>query len=208
MTTVEQQLADQNPFSTRFVKPGAIDYVFMERDVNLDVLAKRLEASRWQGQIVGPHGSGKTTLAHALRRTLESLGQRTILVKVCDGWQARRELKGALRKSRRGSLLVVDGYEQLRWPTRWSLGFRCRQSQMGLLAIAHRSVGLPLLYETRVTQELAERVVAELLQPSEQRLAPQEVERARRACGDNLRETLFALYDAVEQRRATAAHTV
>src|SRR5581483_12050635 len=58
-----------NPFSTRFIQPGAIPFHFPTPD-GLAAIVRRLEGAGGRGQIIGPHGSGKSTLLAAL------LGQR------------------------------------------------------------------------------------------------------------------------------------
>ena len=54
--------AKSNPFSTRFIRPGAIEYLFAPGQT-ADSLIDRLRHNQWRGQIIGPHGSGKSTLA-------------------------------------------------------------------------------------------------------------------------------------------------
>ena len=54
-----------NPFSTRFVEPGAIAYRFPNAD-GLAALVRRLDETGGWGQLVGPHGSGKSTLLASL----------------------------------------------------------------------------------------------------------------------------------------------
>jgi len=59
--------SEPNPFSTRFVQPGAIPYLF-EAGSLAEVIGSFESQGRW-GQIVGPHGSGKTTLLRAILGT-------------------------------------------------------------------------------------------------------------------------------------------
>jgi energy-coupling factor transporter ATP-binding protein EcfA2 len=57
-----------NPFATRFVRPGSLEYRFREvKDSATEFadIVRRLDQDRI-GLIVGPHGSGKTTLLHSL----------------------------------------------------------------------------------------------------------------------------------------------
>ena len=73
-----------NPFSTRHVRPGAIEYLFPPGH-GIEQLVRRLAQSDWTGQIVGPHGSGKSTLLASLRAALRDAGRRTHLVVLHDG---------------------------------------------------------------------------------------------------------------------------
>jgi hypothetical protein len=66
----------ENPFSTRHVRPGAIAYQFPPGK-SADRLVQRLGENNWQGQIVGPHGSGKSALMAALKAAIEQSGRQT-----------------------------------------------------------------------------------------------------------------------------------
>ena len=98
-------------------------------------------------------------------------------------------------------VLVVDGYEQLgRW-SRLMLKRFCRRQGVGLLVTAHKSVGLPQLYRTVVTPDLAGQIVGTLLGGREPPFTPEEVSHCLSRHGGDLREVLFELYDLFEQRR-------
>jgi len=101
-----------NPFSTRFVRPGAIGYLFHDDQSAAD-LVQRLRASGWQGQIVGPHGSGKSTLLAALTELLEQAGRRAWRISLHDGQRALPADAMAEACRAGTNLLIVDGYEQL-----------------------------------------------------------------------------------------------
>src|SRR5262245_62831976 len=109
-----------NPFSTRFVRPGAIPYQFVD-GADVAALATRLEGQGWWGQIVGPHGSGKSTLLATL---LPELRRRRRVVVVELHADRRRFLE--LAWSREPTLLVVDGHEQLGWWARRRVRATCR----------------------------------------------------------------------------------
>jgi hypothetical protein len=180
-----------NPFSTRHTRPGAIPFRFPE---GLDAagLTDRLEANGWRGQIVGPHGSGKSTLLEAL---LPELSRRRSVIRVELHGDARR-LPAEVWDAGDGTLVVIDSYEQLDWWTRRRVRKRCR----GLLVTAHRRSGLPDLYRTGVTAELAAAIVRGLL-------ADEIPDLARRLAfhRGNLREVLFELYDRYEASRGTSS---
>ena len=73
-----------NPFSTRFVRPGAVPYLFAPGQ-SADGLVRRLAGFGWRGQIIGPHGSGKSTLLAALAEPLARAGRRSWTVCLHDG---------------------------------------------------------------------------------------------------------------------------
>ncbi|HLA86220.1 MAG TPA: hypothetical protein VJL29_15640 [Thermoguttaceae bacterium] len=195
-----------NPFSTRYVRPGAIPYLFPPGE-NVSSVVGRLAANGWRGQIVGPHGAGKSTLLAAMLPAIEATGRLVVLVELHDGERRLPELKKEtfyffekVECPLFSRVLVIDGYEQLPWWRRWCLKRQCRRRGMGLLVTSHHSVGLPLVFRVEVDAESARRVVAKLLAGRPIILTEQDVDRSLARHGRNLRETLFELYDLFEQR--------
>lgn len=78
-----------NPFSTRYHEPGALAYCF-EDDANAsaEALYERFLASGRRGEIVGSHGTGKSTLLCALEAEAHRRGHAVRRVTQRDG--ARR----------------------------------------------------------------------------------------------------------------------
>lgn len=188
-----------NPFSTRYVRPGAVPYVF-DDEQNAASLLERLSQLGWCAQIVGPHGSGKSTLVAHLVEQLGRAARPAHVLSLHDGqrrpprdWMTRAVQEGV-------AMIVVDGYEQLsRW-SRFRLRRACRRHGWGLLVTAHRDVGLPTLLETSTTLQKAYAVV-ERIAPDASSLGQDVIERCYTASGGNMRETLFLLYDEFEKRR-------
>ncbi len=113
---------------------------------------------------------------------------------------------------RASTQLVVDGYEQLGWLSRWRLKRHCRRHACGLLATTHVDVGLPTIFVTEPTPELAQQLVVQLLElHGNADLCRNEPYTAAHIAGllskhnGNLREVLFELYDLYESARATVA---
>ena len=84
-----------NPFSTRFVRPGAISYLFEPGSSAADLI-DRLAAHRWRGQIIGPHGCGKSTLLATLVDALARVHRNACVFSLRDrqrrmppGWVAQ-----------------------------------------------------------------------------------------------------------------------
>ncbi len=183
-----------NPFATRYVRPGAIDYIF-PAGVAAAQLVENLCANGWQGQIIGPHGSGKSTLIAALAPHLARAG-RTVVTRCLRAPERKFPLgKEDLRFPDANGLAVIDGFEQLSPFQRWKGMRLLRKNDCGLLATAHTSVGLPMIYETRPTIELALRIVVALASVAPIAVTPDDVRRLFHEQAGNLREVLFGLYD-------------
>ncbi len=190
-----------NPFSTHFVQPGAIPYQFATPD-GLAALARRLEATQGFGEIIGPHGSGKSTLLASLLPALREWQIRHVRLNTTH----RRFPNAALRLLGSGWLLAIDGFEQIGPVQRWRVKRHCRRTGCGLLITAHRSMGLPLLHDTRVTPATAANIIRELLPAgSEQTLAGFDVSARLRHHRGSLRDVLFELYDRWEACDSPAA---
>jgi len=192
----------ENPFSTRRVRPGAIGYHFPEGR-SAPGLVERLRENGWRGQIVGPHGSGKSALVGALIPGIEQAGRRVVLIELHD---RQRRLPVSLRRTPdmgAGAVVIVDGYEQLPWRRRFSLEWFCRRRGLGLVVTSHRSLGLPDLFRTTTSVATARQIVDRLLGEGPSRvIRPEEVDQRFSVHQGNMREILFDLYDLYEQRRA------
>lgn len=199
MNVLDKSVAE-NPFSADHVRPGAIPYRFPP-DQSPATLVERLREKGWRGQIVGPHGSGKSALVATLVSTLEKRGHATVLIELHD---RQRRLPAEFRRMAglgSGTILIVDGYEQLaRW-SRFVLRRFCRRRGLGLVVTAHTSVGFPDLFRTATSPELAQQIVEQLLPEGSSLLTLDEVNRRFILHEGNLREVLFDLYDLYEQRR-------
>ncbi len=190
---------DQNPFSSRFVRPGAIAYRFSDSG-GVEQLLRRLESQRWWGQIIGPHGSGKSTLLQTLISAIEQTGRKVLFGQLNSNM---RQLPIQIGPALPGQLtqIVVDGYEQLSWWQRWRLKRRCQRWDAGLVITAHRDMGLPQLYATQVEMERSEAIVRRLLDGFPGQLSHEIVQRTLARHPHNLREALWELYDQYEALR-------
>ena len=186
-----------NPFATCWTRPGAIAFRFGQ-DESAEQLVARLAAMKWQGEIVGPHGSGKSTLVETLKSHLAAAGRT---VSVCTLRAGQRRLPTTfLRQSlaTRRPLIVIDGYEQLSWLSRMLLRWRTRRAATGLLVTSHAPTGLPTLYHMRPSRQLALDLVSTLTAQNPSPISASDVVASHECHGSNLRELLFALYDRHE----------
>lgn len=190
---------DDNPFASRYVRPGAVPYQFYHGHDEEFILRRFEEAGR-RGQIVGPHGSGKSTLLASLAATLQSRNVPTKIVELHDGC---RKLPDEADPPP-GGVLVVDGYEQLGRLARCRLAYRIRRRQAGLIVTTHEPQRLPTLYTTAVGEDAAVQLAEQLLARSQRPacIRADEVRALFRAEHGNLREVFFRLYDLYESRRS------
>ena len=192
------EIESANPFSTRFIRPGAVSYVFVDGE-DANTLVSRLAGLGWWAQVVGPHGSGKSTLIAHLVEPLERAGHRAAVFALRDG--QRRLPRGweADVAQRAAGMVVIDGYEQLSYFSRWWVAWRCCRRRWGLLVTAHHDVGFPTLLRTASSLATAQAVVDQLLGDNDRGIDHEAVAESYAGAG-SVRETLFALYDRYEKR--------
>jgi energy-coupling factor transporter ATP-binding protein EcfA2 len=186
-----------NPFATRFIRPGAIPFVFPE-GVSTQSLVQQLGDQGWWGQIVGPHGSGKSTLLATLAPALEAAERRVIAITMHQGEHRLPPIDQSAFAA--NTQLIIDGYEQLSWWPKRRVKSLCHRHRCGLLVTAHTDVGLPTLYLTQPSLQLAEAVVARLVSHSDAKISAEDISTAFAASDGNLRETLFRLFDVCQHR--------
>lgn len=187
-----------NPFSSRFIRPGAVPFLF-PTGCSSTLLVQQLRDRNWWGQIIGPHGSGKSTLVATMMGALQVMDRDVIAVGLRQG--ERRVPPIDRSRLSVNTQVIIDGYEQLSWWSRWRIKSLCRRCQAGLLVTAHHDVGLPTLYCTQPSEELVREVVARLIPNADGAVSPNDISTAYAAAGGNMRETLFRLYDVYQQRR-------
>jgi hypothetical protein len=187
---------NSNPFSSRFVRPGAIAYRFPD-GITLETLLNRFAESLWRGAIVGPHGSGKSTLLCSLVPALKRLGWQTTMLTLRDGkrWLPRGWLPTGARR-----IVVIDGFEQLNLASRCWILAHCRFRRHGLLVTTHKPNRLPLIHRTETSPDLLDSIACELVRGSGGRLAAGDLMAAFSHSQGNLREALFRLYDSYERQ--------
>ena len=194
-----KSLHPANPFSTRAVRPGAVEYQFPSDD-SLAKLLARLRDNHWWGEIVGPHGSGKSTLIQTLRQALLNVGRKVHQFTLTSG---ERRLPAAAHDMSNWddkTQVVIDGFEQLGWWQRRSLKRACRGRGCGLLITAHTSFGFPPTLTATTSLGLTEQLVFALLPDhATHHISTTEIEDAFSRHSGNVREVFFDLYDRYEQ---------
>lgn len=185
-----------NPFASRFIRPGAIPFLFLDGD-SAAAMIERMRGNRWWGQIIGPHGSGKSTLLATLTPALDAAGRSVILFKIGPGERRLPPIDPSSLLST--TQIVIDGYEQLSWWSKWKIRHMAWRAGAGLLVTTHANAGFATLYQTKPSEAVALAVVKELTAKKGSPVSPEQISAAYHAAGGNLRETLFKLFDAHRQ---------
>lgn len=186
-----------NPFATCWTRPGAIPWCNVA-GFEVSRLATAFLRSR-VGQIVGPHGVGKSTLMVAIGHLLVEQGLSVHFWTLHAG----RCRQPPRPKTPSGSVLLVDGAEQLTWRERLRLIRQCKREGILLLATAHSSwqlLTLPVLARLAPTLSLAKRLFAELSTQHPTLVQSADLAASYRRQRGNLRDVWFELYDLHEER--------
>ncbi len=195
-----------NPFSSRFIKSGAIPF-FGEDETIAETLGERFEKNGRFGQIIGPHGTGKTTLLGTLLSRLVAQGRIVIATSLHD--RQRRLPKEFLSRIEaigpewEKTILVLDGYEQLGYPARFFLRRLRRTRRLGLLLTSHRPIwGVPILHRTAPDFAVLQQTVQHLLRETETQIPSEELKELFDRFSGNIRLVLLELYDRFEAGRS------
>lgn len=224
-----------NPFSTCFTRPGRVPFLLSDSQgqvkpkTELTSLIDRFLSERCVGQIVGPHGCGKTTLCHTIAdelhdifpvvdyvairsgRDLETVRYGNLLTKGDKGDKGDRESSMVAGPK----LTIVDGAERLSLLQQrmivanlapgkgvGSKGVGSKSSPLGgLLFTSHRPLKFVSILHT-ITPCLVTFIgVARHLDPSLQ-LEEHQLSDLFEQAGHNIREAIMLLYDWHESSRA------
>lgn len=230
---------DHNPFSVRFVQPGMIPFFFEPALLDafrtesaatfhqyfLESVVQRQEASSWigcrfladrferfqcRGQIVGPHGAGKSTLISSMRPVFENRGYSVFSWSLHD---RQRILPGEFwvnletfladsaepAAAAGKTVIFLDGFEQLSVVNRFLFRKFCRTRRIGFLISTHAPVlGVPLLFRVAPSPEILLRIVEYLLDDNKFSPAEKEIKELYLRNRGNCRSVLFDLYDRFE----------
>lgn len=216
----------KNPFATKYVAPGVLDWVGDKED-SLPSILRRCEAFHFRGVILGPHGTGKSTLLEHLmprighvkfrrepdgtvRQPDEIAGgarrkPEVVWLRLRNGPDCRAAILWECIRSvgQSGDIVVVDGWEQISHAGRAILQWKTKARSMGLIATTHcRShlpFSLPILYQTRVTPQLATQLVRaispEFVAKSSADQMLRHITQRLELQNGNFREVLMDLYD-------------
>lgn len=172
--------------------------------------------------VIGPHGTGKTTLLHCLKPRLEAGFGDVRYVRLNSSSKPVSPVEATRMLAHQG-LVVIDGFEQLPLASRLVIVAYAKFGRQAgrLLATAHRRQWLvPTFFCTRWDATIVRDLTAEKLagltawqraamQPIADRLAQQHL--GDREVGSsvpaNVRDYWFSLYDAYEELRSESTAT-
>lgn len=191
--------ANENPFRSSNVE--RIRYGLARKA--LDKLTISAIDLRWCS-LLGPHGTGKTTLLEDLEPLLEERGKT--IHRVCLNRDSTRQERDAalegLRELHTGSICLFDGAEAL---SRWRqhrLRCNAQKQGFGLIATLHRKSRLPVLYRTETDWKVAEKLVRRLSQDHCSQELITVAQLAFKQNGGNVREVFRACYWQLAQTTA------
>jgi energy-coupling factor transporter ATP-binding protein EcfA2 len=187
-----------NPFATRHTRPGVLpplDGWGSPRDIDAFVASVCHHGAT---AIVGPHGTGKSTLLAAVAASLSNEGRLAGVVRL----RRRRESLWvilAVVRTLPGSTLCVDGWERMGWGIAWVVRRLAKFRGCGLVVTSHGATGMPAAVHTAGTLPLLAAIVGHL--PTHRGLVNQaDLAEAFALHRGNLRDSLNELYDRFEQR--------
>lgn len=183
--------ARDNPFRTERV----LSVRYRLRDQAWEDLLDRLKKLGYRGAIVGPKGTGKTTLLEDLEPRIIALGFNIIRLRLDD--QARSFPRGFLNRLFAGlterDVILFDGAEQMSRLT-WHRFKRRSKKAGGLVITSHNAGLLPTLKECATSRELLDEIIAELVGAENAVFFDASRELHAKHKG-NLREALREMYD-------------
>ena len=205
-----------NPFATRYTKPGAIPYLFADGE-SCSKIVHDFEKAGLQGQIIGQHGSGKSTLLYMIAEQLRCCCYKVRHLRICPKENGRFLMTNPVISTNGQSkaancdssnikrVYLIDGFEQLNrihrlLTIRW---IAARNS--GVIVTTHRTVGLPTLYETHDDFGSFCRVVDWLQAKSEKSIPLELIRECYSSAKQNTREALFCLFDRYAEMKRPRA---
>jgi GTPase SAR1 family protein len=183
-------LARHNPFRTQRLE--AIN--FRPQGTSWSCLMDRLETMNFRCAVVGPHGSGKTTLFEQLAEKLNQQGHQIAHVRInevgqCWGCPSLDQWVASLNTT---ETVLFDGANHL--PRR--MWYRLRQHNK-LIITSHTTGLLPTLITTQTSEAMLRELVREIVDDATYGELEDRICHVYQQSDGNLRTAFLSLYDAV-----------
>ena len=201
-------LVFQNPFSTRFVQPGAIPW--LAADTSLRSLLFKLYDVGNRAIICGPHGSGKSTILSHLSSVAQRQGLKVHCLRICSWIDAIRVMRVFATMNPKQSIVSVDSWELLGF-SGWFLCQFADFRGICVVVTVHEKPwwnNWPVLLHTKANDKTFRRLVYGLMT----KFTGSETIKFSRAMlkdvfqrhSGNVREAFFELYDHYERQSRIA----
>ena len=206
---------DSNPFATRYITAGAIDFIFSEEEQSLASLAERfVNLPSRRASIVGPHGTGKSTLlSHLIDSQFGAKAERNLAVHRVNLTRNGSSLKQLWTNKaiwNGQTILIVDGYEQIGWLNRARLLQATQRTGVRLLITTHYHIRqFEVIYRSHCDALIDTKILTVLLKNTA--ICPVSIiesawwRQSRGRYPNNLRESLLEAYDWYESQRSLAS---
>lgn len=179
-----------NPF--RAQRLDALRY--LEGVVAVEDVVAALGKNGLRGALVGPHGTGKTTLLRDVGDRLigQGLSPMPLFMNSDDRGTLPRSWRAAMRLAGHGDALLLDGYDLLpRWARAWVL--HASRGASAVVVTAHRRCAFKTVARTGTSPALLQRLVTRLT--DETTAASIDCVALWQRHEGNLRDALRELYD-------------
>jgi len=178
-----------NPFASRYIESLAYQCLTLK----WEEIMQRLPALKYRAAIIGPEGTGKTTLLEEIGEKLKQKGLNAFYFR-CDKKTFHRTISEVKRTSSSDSAFLIDSAEQLNWLVWKQLYFYIKKAK-AVIICSHKKGRLPTLLTTSTTPALLYNLALELV--GEKQMPPrQEINRLFSSHHGNIRLAFRELYDS------------
>jgi predicted ATPase len=189
-----------NPFSTRNWQAGVIDYIF-ESGVDCRVILERLTTAGGVGQIVGEHGTGKSTLIESLAKFFiqQELNVQKITINSTQK-KLPQDFLLSLQQINTSTIYILDGYEQLSLLSRIRLRRKNWHNSAGFIFTTHKpATFIPVIYKTTSQPKIFQNLVQNMIKNTNFKINNDQITQILKNENGNFRNSFFKLYDLFEE---------